>query len=137
MVFSLNPSQWINFGWLIFGIIGIPLVLPPLMFIYRIIYVSCWSYEFYDGFIIEQKGVFTIDRTEVNLHRIKSIKLVQPFLYRFVGLYNIHIISSDPFKPFFNLTAIPIGQEMVNAIKEQIHLSRTKHGLKEYDIHTL
>jgi uncharacterized membrane protein YdbT with pleckstrin-like domain len=137
MIFSIKPSQWINTGWILLGIIGFPLVIPTLISIYMIAHVYYWSYEFHDGYIIEQKGVFTINRTEINLHRIKSVKLVQPFLYRFVGLYNIHVISSDPFKPYMTITAVPYGNVLIDAIKEETNTHRKRKGLTESDIHIL
>jgi uncharacterized membrane protein YdbT with pleckstrin-like domain len=137
MSFSLSPSHWINSGWILFGLIGLPLIIPPLISLYMIIYISCWKYEFYDDHIIEQTGVFTINRTELNLYRVKSVKLVQPFLYRLVGLSTVYIQSSDPFKPQMKLVAIPEGNIMINSIREQVNSSRQKMGLKESDIHIL
>jgi membrane protein YdbS with pleckstrin-like domain len=137
MIFSIKPSQWINLGWILFGIIGSPLILPPLIALYMIIHVYCWRYEFHEGFIVEHKGVFTVHRTEINLHRIKSIRLVQPFLFRFVGLSTVHLISSDPFKPYMKIIGIPYGEDMVTSIKEETDIYRKRKGLTESDIHIL
>ena len=137
MYFKLNPSQWINAGWVLFGIIGFPLVIPPLIALYMIIHVYCWKYEFYDDLIIEQKGVFDVTRTELNLYRVKSVRLQQPFFYRLFNLSTIEIVSSDPLNPYMKLVAVPLGEVLIESLKEEVQKSRTKHGVKESDIHLL
>lgn len=44
---TLKPSQWINLGYILFGLIGSPLVIPSLIMIYKILDVYLWRYEFY------------------------------------------------------------------------------------------
>lgn len=137
MHFSIKPSQWINIGWILFGIIGLPLVIPTLIAIYMVAHVYCWSYEFYDDQIIIQKGVFNVTRTELNVHRIKSVRLQQPFLYRLVDLSTIELVSSDPLNPYTQIVAIPMGEVFVESIQEQIIITKEAKGIKESDIHIL
>lgn len=137
MYFKLNPSQWTNAGWIIFGIIGSPLIIPPIIALYMIIHVYCWKYEFYDDLIIEQKGVFNVTRTELNLHRVKSVRLQQPLFYRMVNLSIIEIVSSDPLNPYMKLVAVPLGEVLIQSLKDEVEKSRKKHGVKESDIHIL
>lgn len=137
MIYVIGPSQWINTGWILFGILGFPFIIPPLIALYMIIHVYCWKYEFHDGYIIEQKGVFTVHRTEINLERVKSIRMVEPFFYRFVGLSTVYVKSSDPFKPELKIVGIPEGKILVNSIKEETEEFRKRKGIKESDIHIL
>jgi membrane protein YdbS with pleckstrin-like domain len=137
MHFSVKPSQWINIGWILFGIIGIPLVIPTLVAIYMIIYVECWKYEFYDDQIIRQQGVFSITRTELNVFRIKSVRHQRPFLYRLVGLSTIELVSSDPLNPYMKIVAVPMGDVFIESIQEQIVMSKESKGIRETDIHIL
>jgi uncharacterized membrane protein YdbT with pleckstrin-like domain len=137
MHFKLNPSQWINTGWVLFGIIGFPLVIPPLIALYQLVHVYRWRYEFYDDLIIQQKGVFDVTRTELNLHRVKSVRLHQPFFYRFFNLSIIQIVSSDPLNPYMELVAVPYGEILIESLKEEVEMSRQRKGIKESDIHIL
>lgn len=137
MIYVIGPSQWINTGWILFGILGFPFIIPPLIALYMIIHVYCWRYEFHDGHIIEQKGVFTVHRTEINLERVKSIRMVEPFFYRFVGLSTVYVKSSDPFKPELKIVGVPEGKTLLNSIKEETEEFRKRKGIKESDIHIL
>lgn len=137
MVFSIKPSQWINLGWILFGIIGLPLVIPPLIAIYMIANVYCWTYEFHTDQIIQEKGVFDVTRTELNVHRIKSVRLQQPFFYRFVGLSTIELVSSDPLNPYMLIVGVPYGEDFVEGINEQILEAKLSKGIHESDIHIL
>lgn len=131
---TLKPSQWINTGWIMFGLLGIPLVIPPLIAIYKIIKVSCHRYDFYVDHILETKGVFTKVTNEVHYFRVKSMQLEEPLLYRLVGLSTLRIKSSDWYVPYLDIMAIPIGEILMKDIKKVVNLERKNHQVREYDI---
>ncbi len=56
----VKPSQWINFGRIIVGIIAIPWVFPPLVAAYKVAELYFWSYNIDKDYIIEKKGVFSV-----------------------------------------------------------------------------
>ena len=133
----LKPSQWINLGYILFGLIGSPLVIPPLIMIYKILDVYFWRFEFYHDYIIERRGVFTVNRRELYFFRVKAIQHNAPFLYRFVGISNVIIISSDPYANFFQFKAIYKGLEFSNAFRELVHEGRKKNKIRELDFYQL
>jgi hypothetical protein len=137
MQFVLKPSQWINIGWIIFGIIAFPLVIPPLIALYMIIYVYMFKYEVYEEMIIRKTGVFSITVTEMKMERIKSIRIQKPFLYRLVGLSTIELVSSDPLNPYMKIIAVPFADIIVDGIRAEVEIQRQKKGIKESDIHIL
>ena len=137
MIFKLKPSQMINLGWVMIGIVLFPLVIPPLFALYRLAYVFMWKYEFYDDIIVEQTGVFNITKTEMYYYRIKSIKVHQPFFLRLFGLSTLEIVSSDPLNPNMKLRAIPAGDYMADVIRDQVLISRQERGVQETDINIL
>ena len=117
-----------------FGLLGIPLVIPPLIAIYKIIKVSCHRYDFYVDHILETKGVFTKVTNEVHYFRVKSMQLEEPLLYRLVGLSTLRIKSSDWYVPYLDIMAIPIGETLMKDIKKVVSLERKNHQVREYDI---
>jgi len=130
----LKPSQWINTGWIMFGLLGIPLVIPPIIALYKIIYVSCHRYHFFEDHILETKGVFNRTTNEVHYFRIKSMQLEEPLLYRFVGLSTLRIKSSDWYVPYLDVSAITIGDTLMKDLKKVVSLERKNHQVREYDI---
>jgi len=134
---TLKPSQWINFGYILFGIIASPLVIPFLVMIYHLLDVYCWRYEFYEEYLIERRGVFSVTRRELYYHRIKGIQHEAPFLYRLVGISNIQIVSSDPFTSYLQISAVSKGLEISQGIREMSQSNRKRKKVKELDLYHL
>lgn len=139
MHLSVSPSNFINIGWAL--IIPISSYMNPFLgiltlfiFIYKMIEVNCWKYEFYDDVVVEKKGVFTVTREEVYYSRIKSIMVEEPFLMRLVGIQIIHVITSEQFKPRFTFYAIEGGEHIKKLLDELVLMSRKNSGIRELDI---
>jgi uncharacterized membrane protein YdbT with pleckstrin-like domain len=130
----LKPSQWINAGWIMFGLLGIPLVIPPLIALYKIIEVHCHRYQFYETHIIETKGVFNVTHSEIYYFRIKSIQVEEPLLFRLVGLSNIHIKTSDQYIRELTLSALPVGETLVTDLRNVVKLERANNNVRELDM---
>jgi len=135
----IKPSSIINIGWAV--IIPISSYMNPflgiltlIIFIYKMIEVYCWRYEFYDDTVVEKKGVFTVTSEEVYYNRIKSIMVEEPFLMRLVGLQIIHVITSEQFKPRFTFYAIEGGEHVKSLLDGLVKISRRESGLRELDI---
>lgn len=134
---TLRPSQWLNSGWILFGLIGCPLVLPTLAAIWKMVETYCHRYDFYNDHILESKGVFNVTRNEIHYFRVKSIQIEEPFLYRVVEISNIHIKTSDQFNQQVVLNAVPVGRTLVNDLKRVVALERKNHNVREFDMYDL
>ena len=135
--FDIQPSQWVNIGWLIFAIACYWLYFPLVLLLWYYAVVYFWHYEFRERTIAERKGVFSTDKVEIHYFRIKSIKIEKPFLMRLVGLSNILIITSDPFRPVLRLYAIHNGEEIRERIKDYTYHWRKSQKVNEYDLFNL
>ena len=134
----LRPSQWLNAGWILFGLVGIPFVVPPLIAIYKVIETHCHRYDFYEDHILESYGVFSVIRREVHYFRVKSMLIDEPFLYRLVDLSSVHIKTSDQFNQEFTLKAIPVvGRTLVDDLKAVVKAERKHHNVREFDMYDL
>ena len=134
---TLRPSQWLNAGWILFGLAGIMFVIPPLITIYKMIETYCHRYDFYEDHILESKGVFNVTRNEIHYFRVKSIQVDEPFLYRLVDISNIRIITSDQFIKEFTLKAVPVGRTLVNDLRAVVKAERKAHNVREFDMYDL
>jgi uncharacterized membrane protein YdbT with pleckstrin-like domain len=134
-----KPSQWTNLGYIIFGVAtapltyGISLIIP----VWKIIETYYTKYEFYSDRIIYRRGVFEVTTDEILIYRIKSINLHEPFLYRLIGISNLNLITSDKYVGEIKLTAIPVGMEFRNTLREMVEENRNIKGTKESDIYIL
>lgn len=134
---TLKPSQWLNAGWILFGLAGIMFVIPPLIAIWKIIELYCHKYDFYEDHILESNGVFTVTRNEIHYFRIKSIQIDEPFLYRLVDLSSLHIKTSDQYTMEFTLKAIPVGRTLVDDLRAVVKAERKAHNVREFDMYDL
>jgi membrane protein YdbS with pleckstrin-like domain len=134
---TLRPSQWINSGWILFGLVGLPFVIPPLIAIWKMIETYCHRYEFYEDHILESNGVFDVTRNEIHYFRIKSIQIEEPFLYRVVEISNIHIKTSDQFNQEVTLRALPVGKTLVTDLRRVVKSERKAHSVREFDMYDL
>lgn len=134
---TLRPSQWINSGWILFGLVGIPFVIPTLIALFKMLETYCHRYDFYEDHILESKGIFSVTRNETHYYRIKSILMEEPFLYRVVDIYNIHIRTSDQYNQDVLLHAVPVGKTLVDDLKRVVKLERKQHNVREFDMYEL
>lgn len=143
--FILQPSQWINTGWILFGLIGgiLMCITHPffgffLLFgLYKVYEVSCWRYEFYDDVIIERKGVFLVTSRELYYHRIKSVLVVEPLLHRVVDIGNIQVVTSDNYASTFTFTGVSMVQDVSNNLRGSISKGRKKNNVREFDLYNM
>jgi len=135
--FTINPSQWVNIGWLIFGIVLYSYIFPIIILLWRYLVVSCWSFEFRQRSMIRRKGVFNVSKIELNYYRVKSVMVEEPLLMRLVGLSNVLVISSDPFCPFIKLWAVYDGDDVATWIREKSIECRKSENIKEHDLYNL
>jgi membrane protein YdbS with pleckstrin-like domain len=131
----IKPSQWINSGWIIFGILGFPIVIPTIIMLWLVLDTKCRRYEFYEDRIILVSGIITRTSVVVYYYRMKTMELEEPFLYRLVGLSSIHIETSDPLTRRITIEAIPIGETLMDDLTTVIKLERKHNKVREFDMY--
>lgn len=134
---TLRPSQWLNAGWIMFGLGGCMFIIPPIIALFKMLETYCHRYDFYEDHILESKGIFSVTRNEVYYYRVKSIQIEEPFLYRLVDLSNIHIKTSDQFNREFTLSAVPVGKSLVSDLRKVVKLERKANKVREFDMYDL
>lgn len=137
VIISDKPSQWLNFGYLILTLVCF--IIPPLgivsltYLVWRVLVIHFWRWDITMDSIMEIKGVLNVTTDEVQLFRIKDIRLYEPFLYRLVGLSKIYIITSDQLRPSFVLDGIKDGRAKREMFKNLALKHRKNQGVREFD----
>lgn len=83
--------------------------------------------------LIIKKGVLTRTTDEIELYRIKDIRLIEPILQRLVGLSIVEITSSDRSNPNLSLAGIKKGDELRNMMRNEVERLRTTKKVREID----
>jgi uncharacterized membrane protein YdbT with pleckstrin-like domain len=132
---KIKPSQWINTGWILIGIVGSFLYVPVLIALYKMLELYCWSYVIENNYITERKGIFSVNHKELSISRIKGMRFEEPFLMRLVGIGNLYIQSSDPYQRELKLWGIPKGSALWMSLRKKSEQQRRRNGFREYDVY--
>lgn len=155
LIWKGRPSQWTNFSFyflcgvlvslglglsyfnfsvdilriLLLSVLGLGLVMA----IWKYFDTRCNKLEVTDQRIIEHRGIFSKTTNEVELYRVKDIRLVRPFWLRMVGLSSVWLDSTDHSNPTILLKGIANGKEIKEQLRIAIDIRRDIKGVREVD----
>ncbi len=124
-----SPSQWTNFWWFL-GCITV--VLIPVA-IWKWLTTKMHQFEITSERIIEKHGVFTRQIDDIELYRVKDIRIEEPFIYRMLGLSNLTIISSDRSLPTLKMSGIVNGMKVREDLRKAVEIRRDEKRAREMD----
>lgn len=81
-------------------------------------------------------GVLTKQVNDLELYRVKDTKYTQPFLFRFFGLSNIQLYTSDITWGESTIPGIENGMMLREKIRKIVEEARSQKGVKEFDYYT-
>ncbi len=113
-------------------------LIASIVIPFTIVFISIFdtrfiNYTLTSERLIIKKGMFTRTTDEIELYRIKDIRLVEPFLQRLVGLSVIQITSSDRSNPNLSLAGIKDGGNLRNTMRNQVERLRSNKNVREID----
>lgn len=128
-----SPSQWTNFGAYVLCGLFFWLVIPIFIALWKFLVVKTWKIQVTNQRIIEEKGVLSKITDELELYRVKDIRLEQPFFLRLVGLSNIILVTSDRSSSIFKISAIKDGKSLREQLRIAVEIRRDKKRVRETD----
>ena len=129
IIWKGSPSQWINF-WVFVSCI---FILPIPIAIWKYLYTKYRIFTITNERITETTGIFSKTTDELELYRVKDLRLEQPFLLRLVKLSNIILNTSDRTHSVVFIPAIAHGNEIREQLRKAIEERRDLKGVKETD----
>jgi uncharacterized membrane protein YdbT with pleckstrin-like domain len=129
-----TSSQWKNFGLYILCGLFCWLVVPIFIALARYLQTKNKVYELTTERIKITEGIFSKATDTLELYRVKDLETHQPFLYRLVGIENVHLNTSDASSPFILIQAIPHAVALTDKIRNQVEVIRQQKGVREIDI---
>lgn len=97
---------------------------PGILLLWRFIERSKISYFLTNQRLRVKRGVFNVEIDDIELRRIRDVRIVKPFLYRFFSLGAIQVMSADRSVPFIVVDAIL----NVEKLHEDIRKEMAKYG---------
>lgn len=128
-----SPSQLANLKcYLLCGIFSW-LVLPIFVMYWYFLKIKNTNYKITNERLIMRRGVFNKLTDQVELYRVKDIRLHEPFWLRLFGLGNIILITSDKIYGEINLPYIKNPEYLKNNIRDVVEELREKRNVREVD----
>ncbi len=109
------------------------LLLPLPFALWRYWQVRSTRYTLTAERLVCQQGVFHRTQDEVELYRIKDYTITAPLSYRWLGLANLVLITSDRTHPELLLKGIPDAYQVKELIRSQVEALRMQKGVREID----
>lgn len=131
-----TSSQWMNFTfYFMCAILTVAFGLGIFLAIWKYLDTRLNTFRITDQRIIEQRGVLSITTNQLELFRIKDIRLEQPLLLRIFGISNIILTTSDASDPYYEIKGIENGNALLEQIRVAVDQQRDRKGVKELDFH--
>ncbi|GAA0716311.1 hypothetical protein GCM10009430_11890 [Aquimarina litoralis] len=131
-----TPSQWMNFMFYICCVILIVVFgLGLILALWKFLDTKYNKVTITDQRIIEKRGILSISTNQLELYRVKDIRLEQPLILRIFGLSNIILTTSDSTDPLYILKGIEEGNKLTEKIRIAVDRRRDVKGVKELDFH--
>jgi membrane protein YdbS with pleckstrin-like domain len=129
-----TSSQWKNFGLFILCALFCWLIVPIFIALARYLKTKNKVYDLTTERLKITEGVFSKAIDTLELYRVKDLETRQPFLYRFVGIENTQVNTSDVSSPFILIEAIPSTVALADKIRNQVETIRAQKGVREIDV---
>lgn len=110
------------------------LMVPIFMALARYLQTKNKIYELTNERLKITEGVFSRATDTLELYRVKDMETRQPFLYRMVGIENVHINTSDASTPFVYADAIPARVGFADKLRNAVEAIRAQKGVREIDV---
>ena len=110
------------------------LVLPLFTALVRYLQTISKVYEVTTERIKITEGVLSKVTDTLELYRVKDLETRQPFLYRFAGIENVQLNTSDTSSPFIFIQAVPRSVGLGDKIRNQVEIIRQQKGVREIDV---
>lgn len=132
-----TPSHVTNLGVYVLCILLSPLVVPIFYALYRWLQNRNHVYEVTTQRIRESSGIFSKQTDDLELYRIKDMRLEQPFFLRMFHAGNIRFMTSDRTSEDFVLRAVRPSEgprDLMDRIRRHVEIRRDQKRVREVDM---
>ena len=129
-----SSSQLKNLGCFILCFLFCWLIVPIFIGLRRFLETKNQVYELTNERLKTTQGIFSKVTESLELYRVKDIEVLQPFIYRMVGLENIKVNTSDLSSPVILIDGISQSVGLPDKLRNQVEIIRAEKKVREIDI---
>jgi membrane protein YdbS with pleckstrin-like domain len=129
-----TASQLKNLGCFILCFLFCWLIVPIFIGFRRYLETKNQMFELTSERLKMTEGIFSKVTESLELYRVKDIEVLQPFIYRTVGLENIKVNTSDLSSPVILIDGISQKVGLADKLRNQVEIIRAQKNVRELDI---
>ena len=129
-----TASQLKNLGCFTLCVLFCWLLVPIFIGLRRYLETKNQVYELTNERLKTSQGIFSKVTESLELYRVKDIEVLQPFIYRIVGLENIKVNTSDLSSPVILIDGISQEVGLPDKLRNQVEIIRRLKKVRELDI---
>lgn len=129
-----SASQLKNLGCFILCFLFCWLIVPIFIGLRRYLETKNQVFELTSERLKMTEGIFSKVTETLELYRVKDIEVLQPFIYRTVGLENIKVNTSDLSSPVILIDGISQKIGLADKLRNQVEIIRAVKKVRELDI---
>ena len=129
-----TPSHWNNFGAYVLSVLLLPLFgVGLIVFLVKFLELQYTRYRITDQRLQITTGVFSRTTKNLELYRVKDVRLHRSFLQRMVDIGTIELITSDFSMKLFHLVGLPDSISLFERMRRAVEDMRVARGVREID----
>ncbi len=129
-----TASQLKNLGCFVLCFLFCWLIVPIFIGFRRYLETKNQVFELTSERLKMTEGIFSKVTETLELYRVKDIEVLQPFIYRTVGLENIKVNTSDLSSPVILMDGISQKVGLADKLRNQVEIIRAQKNVRELDI---
>jgi membrane protein YdbS with pleckstrin-like domain len=134
MIWRGTASQLKNLGCFILCFLFCWLIVPIFIGFRRYLETKNQVFELTSERLKMTEGIFSKVTESLELYRVKDIEVLQPFIYRVVGLENIKVNTSDLSSPVILIDGVSQKIGLADKLRNQVEIIRAQKKVRELDI---
>ncbi len=133
VIWDGHPSHMGNLGIYILCGLTVWLVIPLFIGLWHWLRIVNERYIITTERIRLSQGIFNRTVDEIELYRVRDVRLEQPLWQRLFSLGNLILMTTDSSSPTVTLRAIANADQLWNQIRQHAELCRRQKGISEVD----
>ncbi|EGK07818.1 hypothetical protein HMPREF9374_3538 [Desmospora sp. 8437] len=134
VVWEGATSHVARIGTYLLCLVTCVLVVPIFIALWVAVKLKSTRYRVTTERIRVTTGILSKETDEIELYRVRDLRLEQPFLYRIFGKGNLVLITTDETMPNLVMEAIPRPMELLDEIRKHVENRRDAKRVRELDI---
>lgn len=129
-----TPSHWNNAGVYLLSLILLPVFgLGLIIFLVKFLELKFTKLKLTDQRLVITTGVFSRSTKNLELYRVKDLRLHCSLWQRMVKIGTIELVTSDFSMKTFNLEGIPSPEPIFEDMRRLVEAMRIARGVREID----